>query len=222
MKTKYLLNVAFLGFLFVAGSCKKSNQTYTTKVEGVIRNKLTGAVVQGIPVKIYGCSFVGSSTKCNESIQTTSTDQNGYYNITVVAEKRQGYEIAILVNDKLASTPNPASLVTGKSNTVNFSQFPIKKLKAHVIVQRHNRSVLGITVGNWDYFDFFSYSLYQGPNPTTDFDSTFVFNIEAGRQYKIFVALYDRTANTIINEEDFSKLFTVNNTDTTFVDFVVQ
>lgn len=223
MKIKYLLLVLLWGFLFMTGSCKKANQHYTTKANGIVRNKLTGQPVKGIPLEIYGCSFIGSSVKCLERIQTTVTDQNGYYEMTVEADKRQGYEIAITTNGILAATPNAAGLVTGKSNTIDFSQFPIKKLKAHVVVKRHNRNWLDLDIGNNDYFDFFSYSLYHGSNPTTDFDSSFIFNIEAGRQYKISCALSDRTAPyTNINYEYFSSLFTVNNTDTTFVDFIFQ
>lgn len=223
MKIKNLLHVLLCGFLFLSASCKKDNQHYTTKANGIVRNKLTGQAVQGIPLEMYGCSFIGSSVKCLDRILSTVTDQNGYYEMTVEADKRQGYEIAITSNGILAPTPNAAGLVTGKSNTTDFSQFPIKKLKAHVVVKRHNRNWLDLGIGNNDYFDFFSLSLYHGSNPTADFDSTYIFDIEAGRQYKISCALSDRTAPyTNINYEYFYNLFTVNNTDTTFVDFVFQ
>ena len=143
--------------------------------------------------------------------------------MTVEADKWQRYQIAVASNGILATTPNPGDLLTGKSNTTDFSQFPIKKLKAHVTVKRHNRKWLDIDVGNNDYVDFFSYSLYHGANQTTDFDSSFIFNIEAGRQYKISCAFSDRTAPyTNINYEYFSSFFTVNNTDTAFVDFIFQ
>ena len=52
---------------------------------------------------------------------------------------------------------------------------------------------------------------------------TFILNIPAGRQYQMIAILSDKTAPyTYINPEFFYKPFTVNNVDTTLIDFIVQ
>lgn len=226
MKIKHLLKIALGCIILLISSCRKDNQKYITNAKGVVRNKITGEAVGGIPVEIRGCSFSGSSYKCLELIQTTFTDQNGHYFMSVESSKWKQHKITIGNNNILANTPYPDDLVdleTGKNNAIDFSLFPIKKLKAHVTVQRHNRNWLDLRVEGAESFDYFTKYLYLNSNPLNDFDSTFLFNIVAGRQYQMIAILSDKTAPyTYINQEFFYMPFTVNNVDTTHIDFLVQ
>jgi hypothetical protein len=222
MKIIHLLKIAFGCLILLISSCRKE---YTTNVNGVVRNKITGEGVEGIPVEILGCSFSGSSYKCLELINRTVTDQNGRYAMSVESSKWKQFKIKIRTNNIWAYfQEDDQDLVTGSNNTIDFSLYPIKKLKAHVTVQRHNRNWLVLGIENAvQYNNFWAYLLYDDSNPINDFDSTFIFNIVAGRQYQMKAILSDQTApNTYINHESFYKPFTVDNVDTTLIDFIVQ
>ncbi len=222
MKKIHLLKIALGCLILLISSCRKE---YTTNVNGVVQNKITGEGVEGIPVEILGCSFSGSSYKCLELINRTVTDQNGRYAMSVESGKWKQFKIKIRTNNIWAYfQEDDQDLVTGSNNTIDFSLYPIKKLKAHVTVQRHNRNWLVLGIENAvQYNNFWEYLLYDDSNPINDFDSTFIFNIVAGRQYQMKAILSDKTApDTYINHESFYKPFTVNNVDTTLIDFIVQ
>jgi hypothetical protein len=222
MKITQLFKIALGCLILLISSCRKE---YTTNANGVVRNKLTGEGVEGIPVEILGCSFSGSSYKCLELIHRTVTDQNGRYAMSVESSKWKQFKIKIRSNNIWAhSQDDEQDLVTGSNNTIDFSLYPFKKLKAHVTVQRHNRNWLALGVERTEQYNlFWEHLLYDDSNPINDFDSTFIFNIVAGRQYQMKAYLSDKTApNTYINHESFNKPFTVDNADTTSIEFIVQ
>jgi hypothetical protein len=225
MKTNFFVFIIILVNSITIGSCKKTNGKYVTQVNGTVRNKITGTPVAGIPVEIIGCSFIGISTKCLEKIGMSVTDAKGYYSMSVESEKWQSYVIAVGNNNILEQSSYPYSIAlnTSKNNTVDFSRYPIKILKIRINIQRHDRNWIDIGISNVDQEGYFATDLYNNSNPINDFDSTFNVKILAGRQYQAIITLRDKTAPyTYVNNLGFSKLLTVNNVDTSYVDFVVQ
>lgn len=210
-----------LGLIFFC-SCKKDNQPLTT-VEGIVSNRVTSELVKNIPIEIIECD--GWPQKCLTTLQTVYTDAKGHYKTTFKWENGKGYKVAVGVNNTVANSPYPYyfSLSKNVSNTVNFSQFPLKVLQLHFKILRHDKNWLQLGVQACDGLGYFAHDFYFGPNPVNNFDTTYQIQIEAGRQYRAHVGLSDKTAPyTYQNNEFIYKFFPVDNIDTTKIDFIVQ
>lgn len=222
MNYKLLKHILFSFVLILVYSCKKESLPQTT-VHGVASNRLTGELVENIPINIIECD--GLPQKCLKIIQTVYTDVAGRYNTSFLWDNGKAYKLAIGVNNTLANSPYPYyDLITRNiDNTINYSQFPLKVLQIRFNVLRHDKNWLNLSIRANDTFGFFAKDFYFGANPVNDFDETYTIKIEAGRDYIAYVGLSNKVADYTYQDNDFaSKVFTVNNIDTTKIEFIVQ
>ena len=222
MNYKLLKNIASCFVVILVCSCKKESPTRTTTVHGVVSNKLTAELVGNIPINIIECD--GWPLKCLSKVQTVYTNASGQYNISFVAQKLKAYKLAVGENNILASSPYPYYdwLSKNMDNTINYSQFPLKVLKLHFKILRHDKNWLNLGIQACDTFGFLAGTFYFEANPTNDFDETYSIKIEAGRSYAAYVGLSNKIADYIYQDNEFvNKFLTVNNIDTTKFDFIV-
>lgn len=216
-----LIKLLVFGFgLIFFCSCKKDSPQ--TTVEGIVMNKITGEFISNVPIEIIYCDF--GSQKCLTTINTVYTDSNGHYSASFFWGKGT-YKIAVGVNSKVSNTQYPYYISIPKrngNNIIDFFQFPLKTLKIHYKIQRHDKNWLRVGLYETDQEGDFSADFYTGPNPINDFDSTYQISIQAGRTYRAHVSLSNKMAdNTYEDSEFIFKPFEVENIDTTRVEFIV-
>jgi hypothetical protein len=208
-------------FIFIYG-CRKEIPLPATTVHGTVTNRLTGELVANIPIEVIECD--GWPIKCLTTIKTVHTDPSGHYNISFVAEKRKAYRVALGFNDVLGWSPYPYYDFISKNmdNTINYSPLPLKTLQIHFRISRHDKNWLHLGIQACDTLNYFSNDYYYGENPIDGFDTTYTIKVEASRFYAAYVGLSNKIAEYTYEDNEFiNKFFTIDNIDSTKIDFIV-
>ena len=209
----------FFIMLFFFQSCKKTEQPLTI-VNGVVINIITNEPVKDIPIKITEAER--GSGKYLTTTKIVYTDAAGKYSTAINWEKGKQYRIRMDFNNILGGIDYLYDIRKDTINTFNFSSYPLKTLNIHYKVLRHDKNWLVVGLESYDGIDFYSNTLFNGPNPVNNFDTTYQLLVPAGRPYRAQVVLINKVApSTYQDYEYIYKLFEVKIIDTTKVEFIV-
>ena len=152
-------------FIFSFTSCLKENQSLT-RVNGEVKDTITGEPIANMPVNILECDlgFYFGSDRCH-SFKTVTTDLKGNYNYSFKSGKGSFYKVALGGNDHYTASEYPIEIESRKSNTVNFSENPIRILELKLKILRPDKKYLIVSASNVFNDNYYSAVFHNGINP---------------------------------------------------------